>query len=246
MRISVRLRLMLLIAISVPVMLLVSGCEKETPELVVDDSLLVLDKSYPNQRVAPNGTAHYRFRTTRNGPYLIIISDVANPSDVTLINPKRTCYLLGNGSCELISLPNIIYDFEVVEESGKALEFTLKIIPTDGLGLYEGMATDPVAINLGESHAGRVGAREFSYYRFRTGRGTSYKISVTGVHSDMRWVLFDRWAFDVILHNCNAEAGASDEICQVSSLWPDTDYYLTVAENSGVPGEYSLMVQSLQ
>ena len=246
MRISAIIRLMLLLACIVPVNFLVSGCEKEKPELVVDDSLLVLDKSYPNQRVAPNGIVRYRFRTTRNGPYLIIISDVAKPSDVTLINPKRTCYLLGNGSCELISLPNIIYDFEVIEESGKSLEFTLKIIPSDGLGLYEGVTTDPVAINLGQSHSGRVGAREFSYYRFRTGSGTSYKISVTGVHSDMRWVLFDRWAFDVILHDCDADAGASDEICQISSLWPNTDYYLTVAENSGVPGEYRLMVQSLQ
>ena len=117
MRISVRLRLMLLLACSVPVLLLESGCEKEAPKPVVDDSLLTLGTAYPNQRVAPNGTARYRFKTTRNGPYLIIISDVANPSDVTLKHPKRTCYLLGNGSCELISSPDIIYDFEVIEES---------------------------------------------------------------------------------------------------------------------------------
>lgn len=246
MRISARLRLMLLFACSVPLLLFVSGCEKEAPKPVVDDSLLVLGKAYPNQRVAPNGTARYRFKTTRNGPYLIIISDVAEASDVTLKHPKRTCYLLGNGSCELISLPDKTYDFEVVEESGKPLEFTLRIITTDGLGLYEGMTTDPVAVYLGQSHSGRVGAREFSYYQFRTGSGTNYEISVTGVHSDMRWVLFDRWAFDVILHNCDTDAGASDEICQISSLWPNTDYYLTVAEKSGVPGDYTLMVQSLQ
>ena len=134
----------------------------------------------------------------------------------------------------------------MIEGSGKPLEYTLRIIPTDGLGLYEGMTTDPVAIDLGQSHSGRVGVKEFSYYRFRTGSGTNYKISVTGVHSDIRWVLFDRWAFDIILHNCDADAGASDEICQISSLWPNTDYYMKVAEKSGVPGEYSLVVQSLQ
>lgn len=219
-----------------------SGCkEKKAPE-VVDDSLLVLGRAYPDQRVEPGGTARYRFRTTRRGPYLIIVSDVAEPSDVTLNHPKRTCYLLGNGSCELISSPDETYDFEIIEESGKPLAFTLRVIPTDGLGLFEGVTTDPLPIQVGQTHFGSVGVKESSYYRFNTGAGTKYTISVSGVHSDLSWVLFDRWFFDVILLNCDNSAGAADESCPITARWPHTQYFIKVVEQSGVPGGFSLAV----
>jgi hypothetical protein len=219
-----------------------SGCEEKKAPEVVDDSLLVLGRAYPDQRVAPGGTASYRFRTTRRGPYLIIVSDVAAPTEVTLTHPKRVCYLLGNGSCELISSPDETYEFEIVEGSAKPLVFTLRVIPTDGLGLYEGATTDPLPIAVGQTHQGSVGVKESSYYRFNTGAGKKYNISVSGVHSDLSWMLFDRWFFDVILLNCDNHAGAADESCPITARWPHTQYFIKVVERSGVPGGFSLAV----
>ena len=230
----------------VPALLLAAGCEKKEPPPaeVSDKPLLVLGKSYPAQRLPAGGEVGYRFRTTARGAYLIIVSDVAAPADVTLKHPKKTCFLAGNGSCELVSSPDEAYDFQISQKGGEAFSFTLLVTHVTGTASFEGVTTAPLPIRIGRPHQGRVGMQNSSYYRFVTGSRPDYTISATGAHSDLSWVLFDRWFFDIILHVCDAHPGAQDETCTLSRLDPHTLYYMKVTEASGVPGTFELLVQA--
>ena len=220
------------------------GCQRKPAERQADEGpLLTLGQPYAHRQLPAGGSLSYRFRTDRRGAYLIIMSDVAEPSPVTLKHPKRTCYLAGNGSCELVSSPDEAYDFEISSDDGRALDFTLLVTHVYDTESFEGVTADPVRVSLERPYLGTVGGRQFSYYRFMTDGRKSYRISLKGTHSDLSWVLFDRWVFDIILHDCDAHPGAKDESCPLSGLWPDTEYFMLVSERSGVPGTFRLLVE---
>lgn len=221
---------------------LLAGCGREPapqPE-TTDKPLLALESPYSGQLLAAGRSAAYRFHAPYRGAYLIMITENDVPARMRIDHPKGTCFIRGNGSCELISSPDESYDFRVSEAEGRDVRYTLTVTHTDGTGRYEGLVAEPVTLAAGQARQGRVGVHESSYYRFRTGEATAYTIALSGTHSDLSWKLFDRAVFDVILFVCDAHPGAHDETCQVGPLHPDTPYYLMVSEQSGVPGDYTL------
>ncbi|MCZ6646849.1 MAG: hypothetical protein O7B79_11490 [SAR324 cluster bacterium] len=231
--------------LSLLLLLTATGCERRPVEQEAppDDDLLMLGKPYGGQRLPAKGSLSYRFMTTTRGAYLIIVSDVTAPSRVVLQHPKKTCYLTGNGSCELVSSPRETYGFKIIEEGGQGMEFTLRVIHGWGSNFFEGVTADPVPVSVGQPYLGSVGVNMSSFYRFKTSARTAYTITVSQTHSNLSWVLFDRWVFDIILRGCDVHDGARDESCKLTGLWPHTEYYMMVSEQSGVPGNFQLLVQ---
>lgn len=224
------------------VMSLTSGCDKP-PDVQAppDDDVLKLEKAYTNQKLGDKGSAEYKFRADKRGAYLIMVYGNPSPLEITLKHPKKTCYLLGNGSCELVTGPDESYDFQVTSDTGDAVEFNVMVSHSEGRGRYEGEVKRPVGLAPGAEHNGTVGVRESSYYSFTAGGGM-HTIALTNTQSDLTWRLFDAQDFDVILQECDFKAGASDEVCQTFPLNGGQRYYVKVEEKSGVPGPYRLRV----
>lgn len=224
--------------------LLTGGCDpdRNPPPQAQDDSMVKLETPQTGQTLAAGDSAEYRFHAARRGAYLIIVED--NPDDQPLViqHPKKSCTIRGNGSCELVSGPEENYDVRIVSGSGKPVAFTLLITHSEGKGRFEGGATVPVGLPLENTHSGRVGVGEASYYTFTSGGGGVHTISLSGGRSDLAWRLFNRAAFDVILQECDGRGGAGVEACQTAPLAPNTHYYLKVQEMSGVPGDYDLRI----
>lgn len=232
------------IGILLPMLLVLAACERRPVQQAAapDESLLVLETPYPGQQLGESGEAQYRFRAARRGAYLIVVSDNPHPLSITLTHPKRTCYLVGNGSCELVSGPDETYDFQISSDSGEDARFTVMVTHSEGRGQFEGEVGDPVAIDVSSRHRGTVGVRESSYYTFRPAAAGPHTISLTGARSNLVWRLFDAPVFDVILQECDFHPGAVDESCRTLPLHAKQTYYVKVEELSGVPGSYRLMV----
>lgn len=214
--------------------------EKEPPP--PDDSLLKLEKAYTKQKMSNAASVDFRFRTTQRGAYLILVSDNPLGVPITIEHPKRTCYIEGNGSCELVSSPDETYDFHISTTSPEVVEFTLTVSQTEGRGRFEGGASEPVTLGVEYMHSGSIGVKESSFYAFNTDQSGPHTISVSGGHSDLLWRLFDAPSFDFVLQECDFLPGAGTESCRTSALHSDTRYYVKVEEISGVPGDYDLTI----
>lgn len=232
-----------LLALGLALALGLVACENgKLPPPPPPDDGLKLEKAYTNQELEAWGTAEYKFHAEKRGAYLIMVYGNPTPLEITLKHPKKTCFLLGNGSCELVTGPDEAYRFEVTSDSGEPVVFSLKVSHSEGTGRYEGEVGRPVSVPANAQHEGTVGIRESSYYSFTTGPGGNHTIALTGTQSDLVWRLFDAAEYDVILEECDFHAGASDEVCRTRPLWPDTRYYVKVQEQSGVPGPYRLQI----
>lgn len=207
-----------------------------------DDSLLTLEKAYTKQKLSNVAPADFRFRTAQRGAYLIVVSDNPSGAAITIEHPKRTCFIEGNGSCELVSSPDETYDFKISTTSDEEIEFTLTVSHTEGRGLFEGGASKPVNLGVEYMHSGSIGVRESSFYAFTTDQSGPHTISVSGGHSDLLWRLFDAPSFDFVLQECDYLPGAGTESCRTSALNSGTRYYVKVEEISGVPGDYDLII----
>jgi hypothetical protein len=232
-------------ALPLLLVLLAAGCEYEEqhPLRPDDDSLLKLEAPYPGQRVSWNKPAAYRFWAEQRGAYLIVVSGNTESVPLTIGHPMRTCFIQGNGSCELVSSPFQVYDVQIATEWGHEATFTLRVTHSEGKGRFQGEVGRPVGLELNAPADGTVGVRESSYYTFTTGTGGPHTIRLAGTESDLLWLLFDREVFDVILQECDAEPAARDEVCHTPPLRRNTRYFLKVEERSGVPGRYALKVE---
>lgn len=226
--------------------LALGACEKAELTAPPPEDGLELEKAYTSQTLDAYGRAEYRFHAEQRGAYLIMVYGNPTPLAITLRHPKRTCYLVGNGSCELVSGPDERYQFEVTSDSGEPVEFNVMVSHSEGRGRYEGEVGNPVAVSADAEHEGTVGVHESSYYAFTTDGAGAHTIALTGTQSDLTWRLFDAREFDVILQECDYHAGAADEVCSTFPLWPRTRYYVKVQELSGVPGPYRLRIFSPQ
>jgi hypothetical protein len=223
--------------------LALAACRREAPATLADDpSALKLEKPYSQQKLAPGGTVDYHFQAEMRGAYLIMVYNNPQPLQITLKHPKKTCRLLGNGSCELVSGPDEAYQFEITSNTDKEVDYSLMVTHSEGRGRYEGDVAQPVALAAGSQHSGTIGVNESSYYTFTTDSAGQYTVALTHTQSDLLWRLFDTPQFDIILQECDTQFGASDETCRTSALHPNHRYYVKVEEMSGVPGPYELTV----
>jgi hypothetical protein len=223
--------------------LTLAACNREEPAPTpLDDGALKLERAYSNQKLAPGGKADYRFQAEKRGAYLIMVYGNPSPLQITLKHPKKTCYLLGNGSCELVSGPDEAYGFEVASNADREVQYNVMVTHSEGRGRFEGDVARPVGLDAGGQHSGTVGVNESSYYSFSTQQPGMYTIALSGTQSDLVWRLFDSPSFDVILQECDYQRGAADEACRTSPLHPNHRYYVKVQELSGVPGPYRLAV----
>lgn len=223
---------------------LVAACgrgteRKKTPH---DDSWIKLEHSYPKQSFDEGGSAEFTFHAEQRGAYLIVVADNASALPLIIQHPKKTCLFFGNGSCELISSPDEVYQVKIFSPHNKKASFTLLVSHSEGKGLFEGETTAPKEIPVGKVHRGSVGVRESSHYAFTTAGAGIYTIALSGGRSDLAWRLFDRQAFDVILQECDTHAGAGAETCRTAPLGAKKRYYVKVEEMSGVPGDFGLQV----
>ncbi len=222
---------------------LLSACNRsEPPPAAEDEGALKLERPYANQKLGPAGTAQYRFHAKQRGAYLIMVYNNPTPLDITLRHPKKVCYLLGNGSCELVTGPDESYAFEVTSNGDQEANFSVMVTHSEGTGRYEGEVHTPLTLEDGIEHTGTVGVRESSYYSFTAAQAGPHTIALTGTQSDLLWRLFDAVDFDVILQECDQHFGAADEVCQTFPLHADKRYYVKVEEKSGVPGPYRLTI----
>lgn len=232
-----------LLALCLAGAVLLAACRKpEPPPPVPEEGLLKLEHPYTHQRLGPNETADYRFHAAKRGAYLIMVYGNPTPMQITLQHPKKTCYLLGNGSCELVTGPDESYDFQVYSQGDAPAEFSVMVTHSEGRGRFEGEVSQPHGLDTNAEHDGTVGVYESSYYSFTTNGAGQHTIALTGTQSDLLWRLFDAPEFDVIVQECDHQAGAADEACQTGPLHPQTRYYVKVEERSGVPGPYRLTI----
>jgi len=208
----------------------------------LEKGLLRLEQPYTKQKLGAGGSQDYKFHAAMRGVYLIMVYGNLTPLEITLRHPKKTCYMLGNGSCELVSGPDESYGFQINAPGDAEVLFNLMVTHSDGRGRFEGDVANPQTVEQGAEHSGTIGVYESSYYSFRAGNGGVYTIALTGARSDLLWRLFDAQKFDVILQECNANAAAADEVCQTAPLHPDTTYFVKVEERSGVPGPFKLTI----
>jgi len=223
---------------------LAAGCGRETEQKAPrqDDSWIKLEQSYPKQSLDEGGSTEFTFHADQRGAYLIVVADNSSALPLIIQHPKKTCHFFGNGSCELISSPDEVYQVKIFSPNGKPASFTLLVSHSEGKGLFEGESTAPMEVPVGSSHQGRVGVRESSHYAFTTKAGGIYTIVLSGGRSDLAWRLFDRSAFDIILQECDTHAGAGAEACRTAPLGANKRYYVKVEELSGVPGNFRLQV----
>ena len=238
-----RQRLLALAALLLAGAALLGACNRgEGPPAVEDEGALKLERPYTNQKLGPDGIAQYRFHAKQRGAYLIMVYSNPAPLEITLSHPKKVCYLLGNGSCELVTGPDESYDFAVTSNGDQEANFSVMVTHSEGRGRYEGEVHNPLALDDGIEHTGTVGVLESSYYRFTAARPGPHTIALTDTRSDMVWRLFDAVDFDVILQQCDLGSGAADEVCQTLPLHADWRYYVKVEEKSGVPGPFRLAI----
>ena len=225
-------------------LVVMAGCEREidTPPPEPDDSLLTLEQPYTKQTIRVDRPGEFRFRTQKRGAYLIVVSDNPKGVPIRIKHPKRSCSIIGNGSCELVSSPDETYDVRITTDSLEEVEYTLTVSHTEGRGLFQGDVSRPVTLAGGQAHGGAVGVKEASFYSFKTDTSGSYTISVTGAHSNLLWRLFDAPMFDYVLQECDSHSGAGTEACKTLPLHPNTRYYVKVEERSGVPGDFDLRI----
>lgn len=221
-----------------------AGCEKELERepLPPDDSLLTLEKAYAKQKLSKDGPAQYRFRANRRGAYLIVVSHNPRNVPIKIEHPKGTCYIDGNGSCELVSSPDEDYDVHISTDSLEEVVFTLTVSHSEGKGYFEGEVSEPVGLGVEQRHSGTIGVKESSFYAFTTGDGGAYTIDLSATRSNLVWRLFNTPVFDVVLQECDLNGGAANEACRTPRLDPNTRYYVKVEEKSGVPGSYDLSI----
>ena len=227
--------------------LLLAGCQTHEPPPEEEGGppaiTLVPDQTYRREVLRGEEPVHYRFLAEHRGPYLVMLRDAGSSAPVTLVHPRKTCLIPGNGACELIASPGENVRFFLRVEGAVFLDYSLEVSFTEGTGLFEGQAGKPVPLILGRQSHGKVGRWEASYYVFRTAEAGAYRVRLEAARSDLAWRLFDRAAFDVILQVCDEHEAARDEICTTASLSADTLYYLKVIEQSGVPATYSLAIE---
>lgn len=223
---------------------LAAGCgrERERKTTPHDDSWIKLEQSYTEQSLDKDGSIEFTFHAEQRGAYLIVVADNSSALPLIIQHPKKTCYLFGNGSCELISSPDEVYLVKIFSPHKKPASFTLLVSHSEGKGRFEGASTAPMVFPVGYAHQGSVGVRGSSHYEFTTAAEGIYTIVLSGGHSDLAWRLFDRPAFDIILQECDTHAGAGAESCRTAPLGANKRYYLKVEELSGVPGNFRLQV----
>ncbi|HKI98256.1 MAG TPA: hypothetical protein VKB51_07270 [bacterium] len=231
--------------------LALAGCRRgERPVAGPAPGALTLEQPYAAQSLGAGGSAEYRLYAPQRGAYLIVVSDNPTPIGLTITHPKKTCHVVGNGSCELVSGADENYTFQISADAAQAhpaavlaLRFTVTVTHSEGKGYYEGQVGQPQPLRMGQPHPGAVGVYESSYYSFVPTHSGPQTIALTGTQSDLLWRLFDAPDYDVILQECDTQAGAVDEVCPSIPLQAGVRYYLKVEEKSGVPGTFRLALR---
>jgi hypothetical protein len=111
-------------------------------------------------------------------------------------------------------------------------------------GGNEGSIDSPIILALPASHAGIVADNGHSYYQFTTakGRKTVHSIGLVNTSSNLTWRLYSDPAHTQLMMYCDNYRDAVDEICLTDKLTASTTYYLSVTDQSGHSGSYTLGV----
>ena len=107
--------------------------------------------------------------------------------------------------------------------------------------------TSPYTLTVGSACTGSIDAPSFfRFAEFTTGGTASpHTISLTGVQSDLSWILFSDPGYTIFVALCDDFIGTTtDESCSTGTLAANATYYLEVIEWDGVAGTYTVLVDT--